>query len=298
MTPRVSVIVPVFDDAIRLRRCVESILAQREEVGGQLEVLVADNGSSDDPAGALAGLDDVCVVHEPRPGSYAARNRAASSARGDVLAFTDADCVPRLGWLRAGLAKLDGPPAMDIVVGEIELFDETESDGRPTDPVVQAYETVTAFRQRHYAEVLGFGPTANLFVRRSTFAAVGGFDPSLLSSGDKVFGQRAVATGHRLGFAPEAVVGHPFRGTRQHLEAKVRRLVGGDTAAAGGRWIPTLRNLGRYVSKPWRTCASLWHGRRERPLRTTLAVAALALRVTFWQLHERLRLALGNEARR
>lgn len=298
MMPRVSVIVPVFDDALRLRRCVASILAQREEVDGPLEVLVADNGSSDDPAGALAGLDEVRMVHEPRPGSYAARNRAASLARGDVLAFTDADCVPRAGWLRAGLAKLDGPPAMDIVVGEIELFDETESDSRPTDPVVQAYETVTAFRQRHYVEALGFGPTANLFVRRSTFDAVGGFDPSLRSGGDKLFGQHAVAAGHRLGFAPEAAVGHPFRGTRQHLEAKVRRLVGGDTASAGGRWVPTLRNLVRYASKPWRTCARLWRDRRERPWPTTLAVAALAWRVTVWQLHEWLRLALGSEARR
>lgn len=298
MTPRVSVIVPVFDDAIRLRRCVTSILAQREDIDEGLEVLVADNGSSDDPASALAGLDDVCMVHEPRPGSYAARNRAASSARGDVLAFTDADCVPRPGWLRAGLEKLDGPPAMDIVVGEIELFDETEADGRPTEPVVQAYEAVTAFRQRHYAEALGFGPTANLFVRRSTFDAVGGFDPSLRSGGDKVFGQRAVAGGQRLGFAPEAVVGHPFRGTRQHLEAKVRRLVGGDTAAAGGHWLPTLRNLVRYTSKPWRTCARLWRERHERPWRTTLAVAALAWRVAVWQLHERIRLALGDEARR
>jgi len=295
VTPRVAVVIPVFDDAVRLRRCAEAVLDAASEVDGEVEVVVADNGSRDDPAAHLAGLPRVRLVREAAPGSYAARNRGVMETRAPLLAFTDADCVPRRAWLRAGLDALEGPPRADLVVGEIELFDDSADAGRGGDPVVRTYESVTAFRQRDYAERLRFGPTANLFVRRAAFDAAGGFDASLRSGGDKDFGQRATAAGYRLAFAPEALVGHPFRARRADLEAKVRRLVGGDLAAARGRPAGVAYVVARYLSKPLRTWAAIWRRRAGRPPHLNLAVAVLAVRVCAWQIDEALRLSRGGE---
>ena len=158
MTPRVAVVVPVFDDVARLRRCINAVLVCAGEIEGPVEVIVADNGSHDAPEDAAAGRDAVRVVRVPTPGSYAARNAAVAASSAPVLAFTDSDCVPRSGWLRAGLEALERPPTADLVVGEIELFDEGTGTVRAADPAVRAYEELTAFRQRSYAEHGRFGP--------------------------------------------------------------------------------------------------------------------------------------------
>src|SRR5690606_16589320 len=93
--PTVTVVVPVYNDVQRLRTCVAALLAQ-DYPAERVEVLVVDNASDVDVSVALpAGETRVRLLHESRRGSYAARNRALTEATGEVLAFTDADCLPR-----------------------------------------------------------------------------------------------------------------------------------------------------------------------------------------------------------
>src|SRR5688572_11109439 len=97
-TVKISVIIAVLDDFSRLRTCLDALARQTLGVQ-QLEVLVVDNGSKEDPEPQLADYPFVRVLRESTPGSYAARNAALPVAHGRILAFTDSDCLPTPGWL-------------------------------------------------------------------------------------------------------------------------------------------------------------------------------------------------------
>ena len=96
----ISVIVPVWNAGRFLPRVIEALEGQYFPAG-EYELLLVDNGSTDDSVAIMHRYPRVRLLHEPRRGSYAARNRAALEARGDILAFIDADRVADKGWLRA-----------------------------------------------------------------------------------------------------------------------------------------------------------------------------------------------------
>ena len=100
----VDVIVPVRDGGERFRSCLRAIRAQ---TGVTTRIIVVDNGSTDGSLAVAEELADLVLV-EPRPGSYAARNRGIGATTAEVVAFTDADCIPEPTWLSTALAVLDG----------------------------------------------------------------------------------------------------------------------------------------------------------------------------------------------
>lgn len=91
--PFVSVVIPVFNDAERLEMCLRA-LEDQTYPADRYEVILVDNGSDASMEGLAAGFAGTRVAYEDRPGSYAARNKGVSLARGEVVAFTDSDCVP------------------------------------------------------------------------------------------------------------------------------------------------------------------------------------------------------------
>lgn len=212
-SPVVSVIVPVRDDATKIRELISRLAAQtipRE----QFEVVIGDDGSS---PGSLAGIETpdgwVRVRPGPRQTSYAARNRAAAVAKSSVLAFCDSDCSPEPTWLEEGLAALTGA---DIVAGEVRY-------AAPARPTAWSLLTIDMYLDQQNNVLLSRGVTANLFVRRRLFGELGGFDESLPSGGDFDFVRRSVEAGARLAYAPAAVVRHPTIDDRRAFLRKVRR---------------------------------------------------------------------------
>lgn len=198
--PLVSVIVPVRDRADQLSSLVARLDAQTLP-RDCFEVIVADDGSRDDPAAELP-IDGkwLRLSAGARRNSYVARNRAAELARGRVLAFTDADCLPRVDWLERGLEALD---LADLVAGHIELL-------APERPSVWAILDANLFDQRRFV-AMGKAATANLFLTRAVFTRHGAFDRSLPSGGDWEFVERCVRGGARLAYAPGVIVEHPLR---------------------------------------------------------------------------------------
>ena len=227
-TPRVSVVIPVHDDAEGLRSCLAA-LREQDLAPGSFEVVVCDNGSTLDPVteADLAPLSDVTLITTGEPGSYRARNRCLPRARGGVLAFTDADCTPHRTWLSAGLADLDRSGGA-LLAGRVDTYARHD----PPTPV-ELFEVETAFPQEKYVATMSFGVTANLFVRRDVFEAVGPFDAELLSGGDREFCERAVRRGHRITYSDAAVVDHPARASAAELATKAERVFAG--AKADGR---------------------------------------------------------------
>ncbi|WP_228040758.1 glycosyltransferase family 2 protein [Nodosilinea sp. LEGE 07088] len=223
----VSVIVPVFNDAERLKICLTA-LDRQTYPRACYEIMVVDNGSDDvDMTRAVVALSpNARLAIEPRPGSYAARNRGLALTTGEVLAFTDADCVPAEDWLQRGVAQLQRLPDGGQVVGRIETF--FPNPDRPTP--VDLYESITAFPQEALLRQFHGGATANMFTWRQVFDRVGGFNAQLKSHGDLEWGHRVYSLGYPQVYAESVVVRHPTRSSYQGLIKRTQRLAGGSYA--------------------------------------------------------------------
>lgn len=214
MNLAVSVVVPTYRRPELLRRCLAA-LAEQDLAPEGFEVVVADN------AGDKATAAQVTACNGPgRPvfryvaaaasrGPAAARNAGWRSARAEVIAFTDDDCVPDRSWLRAALAGL-AQNAADAGWGRIAM----PLPERPTD-----YERNEAGLER--AEFA----TANCFCRRAALAAVGGFDErfTLAWREDADLFFALLEHGCRVCRVPEALVVHPVRPGRWGLSLAQQR---------------------------------------------------------------------------
>jgi glycosyltransferase involved in cell wall biosynthesis len=194
--PAVSVIVPAYNAAETLGATLDALAAQDCEQ--EFEVIVVDDGSSD----ATVELAEASplrprVVREQGVGPGPARNAGVAVASGEALAFTDADCVPTPGWLTAGMAGLADA---ELVQGAVHA-DPSAPHG-PFDRTVW----VTAER--------GLYECASLFVRRSTFDRIGGFEDWLSAelgkplAEDAWLGWRVRRSGARTAFSQAALVHH------------------------------------------------------------------------------------------
>ena len=287
--PVISIIIPVWNSPGLLRRCLDALGAQTLS-RDMFEIIVVDNGSTDDTSDVARSFPGVILLNEPQPGSYAARNRGLQQARGIYVAFTDADCLPAPDWLEKGLATAGQHPDAGVLAGRIELFEEGETEG----PAFSDYERLFSFPQAYAAR--GNCATANWISRRTVFQELGGFDERLKSGGDRQMALRIRDAGLPLIHAPDMLVLHPVRASRGSLVRKRQRL-------SGGRWERT--------GAPARLLRVLWAtlydtGRRLRraalapglSLRRKLAVMRLTVELSLVAALEYWRLFRGQAAAR
>jgi glycosyltransferase involved in cell wall biosynthesis len=225
--PAAAVCIPVRGDAARLARCLEHLAAQ-EWPADRLQVVVAVDGP--DPAVEKVARDagvDVVVLPVPS-GSYAARNAALDSLRDDVsvVAFTDADCLPQPGYVRAHVAAL-ADAALSGGAVEITLRD------RPSP--AEFLDSIVHLQQKSTVEIQGYAATANLAFRREVIDALR-FNSALQTGGDVEICERAARHGHEIVYTPDAVVVHPARQTTKSVAKKVWRICKG-MPARPERWV-------------------------------------------------------------
>ena len=218
--PFVSVIVPVYNDSERLQLCLEALEGQTYPAN-RYEVVVVDNASREPVAPLLTTFPHTIAELEAAPGSYAARNRGIARARGEILAFTDADCVPSCDWIEAGVAAMRRRD-VSLVAGHIDVFPRHKSQPN----AIELYEMIYAFAPRAHAQA-GIAATANLFTLRTVIREVGGFDASLKSFGDVAWTARAVNAGFKVSYADDATVRHPARRSLVALQRRYARFAGG-----------------------------------------------------------------------
>lgn len=300
--PFVSVIIPVFNDEEGLKLCLAA-LAQQTYERSHVEVIVVDNGSDnpDEIRSAANFYEGVTLVVEPRPGSYTARNRGLNLAKGEVIAFTDADCIPAPDWLENGVQTLKRVPNCGLVAGQVCLF--FRNPNRPT--MVELYESVRALPQQEFVEQHHYGATANVFTTRQVIDDVGGFDDRLKSSGDAEWGKRVYARGYRLTYAESVIVRHPARSSLKELYTRTRRLVGGhydlQLYRATTQWQRQLifwRSLIQNLTPPVFFAFNTFLDHRLKGFGQKLKVSSVMLLVRYISAWEILRLKFGGVSNR
>ena len=123
MNPLVSVVIPVFNGERFLREAVQSVLDQQY---APLEIIIVDDGSTDGTATVARSLPaTVRYLHQPNQGPAAARNRGIEQAQGGLIAFADADELWPPAKLEFQLPYLISDPAVEIVMGRVQLLSET-----------------------------------------------------------------------------------------------------------------------------------------------------------------------------
>jgi glycosyltransferase involved in cell wall biosynthesis len=208
------------------------------------EIVVVDNASGDDTpdvVSAFARLASVPVRYlvEKRPGLSWARNAGVRASHGDILAFTDDDCLVAPHWLERIDAEFHADAELAVVGGRVELHDARD---RPVGVRVHPHRVMVQSLQ----DIVTFMIGCNMSCRRRVFTAVGDFDVRL-GSGTRIpsaedwdFLYRAQAMSVKILYVPEVVVFHAH-GRRTDAEIDALR-----RGYAIGRWAFYCKHAARF----------------------------------------------------
>lgn len=289
--PFVSVVIPVYNDARRLKKCLR-VLENQTYIKTGYEVIVVDNGSKENIETVVKPFRQARLTYEASPGSYAARNKGISVSKGDIIAFTDSDCIPESEWISRGVKHLQRLQGCGLVAGKIEMF--YQKPGAPN--AVELYDNMFFLDQEKYIEQHHFAATANAFTYRDVIQEVGLFNDKLKSSGDSEWGQRVHAASFKQIYADDAVVIHPARHKMRQIFNKVVRHTGGIYVRESKAFSLTnlLRDIGRLVL-PIRYIIKLYLDRELANMPKRHKIIFVMLFVRSMRLYERIRLQLGGE---
>jgi glycosyltransferase involved in cell wall biosynthesis len=203
--PRVSVIITTYNRAHFLVEAIESVLNQSFP---DFELIVADDGSSDDTAervAALAGpIRYLRLPHSGRPED--GRNRAIAVSRGQLIAFLDDDDRWHRHKLARQVAAFDRNQSLGLVYSDFQAF---YADGSVTGPLLSPHHKQSESAFTHLLRDCFVHPST-VVIRRRLFDRVGPFDNRFLSQGDYYFWLRATHA------APAHCIPDPLVSVRRH----------------------------------------------------------------------------------
>ena len=192
--PFVSVIIPAFNEEKHIGRCLDS-LKQQDYPSPCFEIIVVDNGSSDNTVG-IAKEKGVEVLILPLGKVGAVRNLGAKNAKGSVLAFIDADCLAGREWIASAVSSLNNPK-----VGAVGGFCKL-----PSQPVWVERAWVLGERKGDSkTKALAGG---SFIVRRDIFEVLKGFDENINAGEDSLLSSQICGMGYDLLFLESCSVIH------------------------------------------------------------------------------------------
>ena len=227
--PLVSVIVAARDSGSTLPACLQALAAQDHP---RLDVIVVDDGSKDDTA-AVAEAAGVRVIRTAAVGASVARNLGIDAALGDIVAFTDGDCVAESGWVTALVGALQSSGATGAGGRQVNVFPASQRALR------DGFEAF--FRAASIVSDYTRGDDRPRFVQHNASCCsayhiaplrdVGGFTPGLWPGEDVDLDLRLAARGATFYYVPWAVVHHHRPGTFAWFRRMMRRY------GQAARWI-------------------------------------------------------------
>jgi glycosyltransferase involved in cell wall biosynthesis len=205
--PMVSVVVPVYDAESTIEECIHSLLRlnyQKEN----LELIFINNSSADRTVNILNQYSDkIKILHEKKRGPAAARNKGLINAAGEVVAFTDSDCIVDKDWLQNIVNPLQDE-RIGIVGGKILAK-------RPCNLIEEFGEII----HDHYRAINEFKPayvvTGNWASKLSVIKEIGFFDESFIKPAfeDVDLSYRISQADYKFIYKPEAIVYHRYEKT-------------------------------------------------------------------------------------
>lgn len=220
----ISVIIATYNRATWLEACLAALRNQHYSEGD--EVIVVDNGSSDDTAEVMKAASrrypaPLILLEEPRPGKVHALAKGIACSHGETLAFTDDDVIAEKGWLE-GIRRALGDGRADLAGGRVlPLWEATPPSWLNLEGNAGGFNRLASpIALLDYGNAtMPLGPRtvlgANMAVSRKAFDAAGGFPRqlgklrgTLLSGEDQELCRRVQAAGFRAVYEPSIVVRH------------------------------------------------------------------------------------------
>lgn len=206
----VSVIACTRNRSANLQMLLEAMTRLIIPPGFAWEMVVVDNGSTDDTAEIVERFRThlpLQYVAEARPGLSVARNCGLRVAHGEILAFTDDDCIPSAEWLTTLYDEFAYDPGLDGLGGRVELHD-------PRDHPMTIRTSLERERLTSAHQLPALMVGCNMAFRRTTVEALGDFDTTLGagtpvgSAEDTDYLYRALLRGLRIEYVPDVVLAH------------------------------------------------------------------------------------------
>ena len=219
-SPRVSVILVNYKGVEDTLSALDAIMGL-PEYPGNLEIVVVDNASGDGSLEALRAREkDIVVVASPTNSGFAGGcNSGVKNSSGEIVAFLNNDAKPDTQWVSAALESFDSYDNVGAVASQVLNWEGTHVDfsGAGMTWYGMGYRPLTgnkvSKKPQHPAPVL-FGTGAAMFVRRSVFDALGGFDESFFMFFEDVdFGWRLNLAGYTYLYQPQSIAFHRYHGS-------------------------------------------------------------------------------------
>jgi len=245
--PRASVVVCTNRGPERLGKCLDALARQcgREAI----ELIVVDDGAPQPLAELCERYGAKLVVHPANLGLAAARNTGWRAARAPIVAFTDDDCCPHPGWVKALLDAYDDPLVAAVggeicatgVSGLLRAYYQLRPPIAPLEAELGESSSLshrlrlyvlanTRGVQKHGRRAVYSLPGANMSARRCVLETVGGFDAGIRFGGedeDFFYRLRHSLPGAKVMFQPSAVTDHEFSAGLSDLLRRARAYGGG-----------------------------------------------------------------------
>jgi len=204
--PIVSVILPVFNGEQYLTQTLQSVF---EQDYSPFEVIVVDDGSTDNSASIVRSFRDVMYIYQPNQGVAVARNTGLAAGRGEFIAFIDQDDL----WMPKKLSV-----QMDYMLKHPDVYYVLSKQKMFLEPGCH----LPGWLKKEFLkeEQAGFLPST-LLCRKSVFELTGKFDPAYTAASDTDWFFRAKDAGITMATIPEVLVKRRIHGRNQSYQAEI-----------------------------------------------------------------------------
>lgn len=198
----ISVIVPVINSEDTIKGCIDSLINQSYPKKNY-EIIVVDNGSSDNTLKIIKSyMKDIVLLYEEKKGSYAARNKGIKLSKGEIIVFTDSDCIVGRDWLFY-IAKAFEKKKIKLIGGRIKAREKSNI-------LLRYYDRWGHPQKEFFRSSHPFFATANMAIRKDKPDSLSLFNESLRSAGDVEFCLRFIKDRSEIYYESRAIVEHQY----------------------------------------------------------------------------------------
>ena len=199
----ISIVIPVYNGAGTITAAMQGVMKQYHSA--PKEIIVVDDGSADQTAELVKKFNDVIYVHQINSGPASARNTGFRKSKGELVFFTDSDCIPQLDWIEKMLPHFQDP-TIGVVAGSYGI---ANAKSRLADCI---YREII---YRHHTRMPDFPKSFgsyNFCIRRNLMERLGGFNTSYryASGEDNDLSYKVLDFGYKIYFERNSIVTHYF----------------------------------------------------------------------------------------